>query len=316
MPALGPRHHRVRRLRELIRDPQRAPSRGRVRRRGPADARRRARPRRRAREFVRRDPVPSAPSRRWSRGCATSDVPIEELKEGVLERIGDTRDAAAGPRRGGPMTRPDLDDARRGRSRGRRGDGARPGQRRHDRAQRGGGRGGGSSVLRQFGGSVRPEGGAIVGRSDVRNPGRGGGRPGEGARRARPARTAPPRAPSRPAASTSTDVDLTGPVALVLGNEAHGIPPTLEPTPRRAGHASRSSRRPSRSTSAMAGTVLALRGGPAAASGVVNLAEAQQLLERGAVRSGGRRPKPRPGSATSSPSWSAGTSGEGRRRRW
>ncbi len=89
MPALGPRHQRVRRLRELIRDP---------------------RARRGERAFVVEGPrvVEAALDREAELESAyvapgaerafaplvqrlrDGDVPIEELKEGVLERIGDT----------------------------------------------------------------------------------------------------------------------------------------------------------------------------------------------------------------------------------
>ena len=41
------------------------------------------------------------------------------------------------------------------------------------------------------------------------------------------ARTTPPRRPSPPAARHLERVDLTGPVAIVLGNEASGIPGEL-----------------------------------------------------------------------------------------
>jgi RNA methyltransferase, TrmH family len=108
VPALGPRHHRVRRLRELIRDP---------------------RARRAERAFVVEGPrvVEAA----LDRGAAFEsayvgpgaerafaplvarlralDIPMDELKEGVLERIGDTvtpQPVLAVV----SMTRPDLDD--------------------------------------------------------------------------------------------------------------------------------------------------------------------------------------------------------------
>jgi RNA methyltransferase, TrmH family len=89
VPALGPRHHRVRRLRDLIRDP---------------------RARRAERAFVVEGPRVLAAA--LDRGAELEsayvgpgadrafaplvgrlrdlDIPIEELKEGVLERIGDT----------------------------------------------------------------------------------------------------------------------------------------------------------------------------------------------------------------------------------
>jgi TrmH family RNA methyltransferase len=89
VPALGPRHHRVRRLRELIRDP---------------------RVRREQRAFIiegprvveaaleRGAPLESAyvgPGADRAFSALTSrlralGIPIDELKEGVLERIGDT----------------------------------------------------------------------------------------------------------------------------------------------------------------------------------------------------------------------------------
>jgi TrmH family RNA methyltransferase len=89
VPALGPRHHRVRRLRALIREP---------------------RARREANAFVAEGPrvleaaldrgavlesayVAPAADRAFSRLTSrlrALRIPIEELKEGVLERIGDT----------------------------------------------------------------------------------------------------------------------------------------------------------------------------------------------------------------------------------
>ena len=89
MPALGPRHHRVRRLRALIRDPH---------------------ARRDAREFVVEGPriveaaldrgavlesayvAPGADRafRPLTSRLRELGIPIDELKEGVLERIGDT----------------------------------------------------------------------------------------------------------------------------------------------------------------------------------------------------------------------------------
>ncbi len=112
MPALGPRHHRVRRLRELIRDP---------------------RARRAERAFVVEGPrvleaaldrgaelesayVGPGADRAFAPLVARLrdlDVPIEELKEGVLERIGDTVTpqpvlAVAS------MTQTDLDDVGNG----------------------------------------------------------------------------------------------------------------------------------------------------------------------------------------------------------
>ena len=95
---LGPRHRRVKRLRVAHPRPEPRRAEGAFVIEGPRllDAALDhgvpargvlPRTRRRARR-----------SRRSSRGCAPPVCPSCELKEGVLERIGDTRDAAAGPR--------------------------------------------------------------------------------------------------------------------------------------------------------------------------------------------------------------------------
>ena len=89
MPALGPRHHRVRRLRELIRDARARHDQNALVVEGPrvieAALDRHA-------ELESAYVAPGAdrafaPLVERIRGA---DIPIEELKEGVLERIGDT----------------------------------------------------------------------------------------------------------------------------------------------------------------------------------------------------------------------------------
>jgi len=89
VPALGPRHHRVRRLRELIRDPRARRDEGAFVVEGPRIVEAAID---RGATFESAYVAPGA-ERAFSalterlRGLG---VPIEELKEGVLERIGDT----------------------------------------------------------------------------------------------------------------------------------------------------------------------------------------------------------------------------------
>ena len=107
MPALGPRHHRVRRLRELIRDPRTRRDEGAFVVEGPRGV---------EAAIDRGATLESAyvgPGAGRAFGALTDrlralDIPIDELKEGVLERIGDTVTpqpvlAVAS------MTRPELD---------------------------------------------------------------------------------------------------------------------------------------------------------------------------------------------------------------
>jgi TrmH family RNA methyltransferase len=89
VPALGPRHHRVRRLRELIRDPRARRDEGAFVVEGPLIL---------AAALDRGAALESAyvgPGADRSFSTLTSRlralaIPIDELKEGVLERIGDT----------------------------------------------------------------------------------------------------------------------------------------------------------------------------------------------------------------------------------
>ena len=113
MPALGPRHHRVRRLRELIRDPKARRNEGAFVVEGP----------RGVEAAIDRGAVLEsayvAPGADRAFSALTDrlrelDISIDELKEGVLERIGDTVTpqpvlAVAS------MTRPELDTLRRDR---------------------------------------------------------------------------------------------------------------------------------------------------------------------------------------------------------
>ena len=226
MPALGPRHQRVRRLRDLIRDP---------------------RARRAERAFVVEGPRVLAAA--LDRGAELEsayvgpgadrafaplverlrelDIPIEELKEGVLERIGDTVTpqpilAVA------EMTRPDLDDmsadglvlvAVTVRDPGNAGTLLRSGE----AAGAAGVLFCGNSVDPHAPKVVRSSGGAVFGIPVVEadDPvkvldvlGR------HGRRRLAAVATG---------GENLERVDLTGPVAIVLGNESSGIPTELEP---------------------------------------------------------------------------------------
>ena len=108
-----------------------------------------------------------------------------------------------------------------------------PGQRRHAAEGRRGGRGRRSTVLRRCRRPVCTKVRAGVGwfdlacTSDERSPisARAGGD--------RRPRRATPRPPARVGASPTTATDLTGPVAVVLGSEAHGVAADARPAARR-----------------------------------------------------------------------------------
>ena len=150
-------------------------------------------------------------------------VRVHVLEPGVLERVADTVTpqpvlaVAAVLRRaprGGARRRPASLVARRR---------PRPRQRRHAAAQRRGRRRRRRRVLRRLGRPVQPQDGAGLGRLAVPRPGGERRRAGGGAD--------PPRAAGLRRLGTVArdgtpydDADLTGPVALVLGNEAHGLP--------------------------------------------------------------------------------------------
>src|SRR5439155_13580908 len=110
------------------------------------------------------------------------------------------------------------------------------------------------------------------------NPRSGGGRPGEGARRARPARPAPPRGRRRrrraPRGRRSHGIDRDRARERVFRpSRRAGV------EPRRADqHPDRTARRVAQRRDGRHRD--RLRSGPPAASSAVNLAEAQQLLER------------------------------------
>jgi TrmH family RNA methyltransferase len=113
VPALGPRHHRVRRLRNLIRDPRARRDERAFVVEGPrgVDA---AIDRGATLESAYVGPGAARAFSALTERLRTLDVPIDELKEGVLERIGDTVTpqpvlAVAS------MTRPELDDLDRDR---------------------------------------------------------------------------------------------------------------------------------------------------------------------------------------------------------
>jgi RNA methyltransferase, TrmH family len=89
VPALGPRHHRVRRLRDLIRDPGARRGEGAFVVEGPRilDA---ALDRGAALESAYVGPGADRAFRTLTDRLRGLGIPIDELKEGVLERIGDT----------------------------------------------------------------------------------------------------------------------------------------------------------------------------------------------------------------------------------
>ena len=111
----------------------------------------------------------------------------------------------------------------------------RPRQRRHRPAQRRGGRRRWRGLLRRLGRHLQPEDGAGLGRNAVSRARRGRRR-----RRPRCWRSSglgacavwgrPP-----PAGRQYTEADLDRPVALVLGNEAHGLSDAARSAPRRTG---------------------------------------------------------------------------------
>lgn len=107
MPALGPRHHRVRRLRDLIRDPRARREAGAFVVEGPRIVEA-ALDRGAVLESAYVGPGADRAFSSLTNRLRSLGIPIDELKEGVLERIGDTVTpqpvlAVAS------MTRPELD---------------------------------------------------------------------------------------------------------------------------------------------------------------------------------------------------------------
>ena len=109
------------------------------------------------------------------------DVPVVELKEGVLEKVGTTRTPQPVLAVAGHVTRP-IARAPARRARPRRGRHRRPGQPRDSAAQRRGGRRGRRRVHVEFGRRAQPQDRTVVGRRAVRRDRGGGGRPDGGAR--------------------------------------------------------------------------------------------------------------------------------------
>ena len=229
--ALGPAAPpRSRRLRELLRDPRARGAERRVRRRGPARRRRRARPRRARSRRATSGPAPRprSPTLR-ARARPTAACPCASSRTACSSGSArPSRRSRCSRSRAMPRARSPTRSARDGlvlvgvgarRSR----------QRRHPAAQRGGA---GAAGIVLGAGSVdaynpkvvRASAGAIFGVAA------GGGMVGRWRRSTRCGRHGRhlPRRPRRGGARRTTRSTSPRPSAVVLGNEAHGLPADLD----------------------------------------------------------------------------------------